>query len=190
MSIKFIYGTMSAGKTVQLIKTFEMFGRKGDNPIIIKPNVDDREGIFNGWGTTKSKLMDKIVPVYYYCDIKEIQDRKNGIILIDEAQFMSKNDIKFLIDYAYKKKLNVIAYGLKTDVNGNLFEGSATWLAMADEIKEIENICEISGCNCKANYHNRYINGELDTNKDIVVIDKGNVTYKSVCYKHWAKGYE
>ena len=98
---------------------------------------------------------------------------------------MQKQDVLYTVVYAKSMGLDVYAYGLKTDINGNLFEGSAAWLAMADEVKEIKHICEINGCNEKANYHNRYINGLRDLDKKPVAIDKGNISYKAVCYKHW-----
>ena len=183
--IKFIYGTMNSGKTVHLIKTYEIYKRKQLNPVIIKRKVDDREGVFVGWGTTKSRLMDKTVPAYYYGNILDAVKLDCKTILVDEAQFMSKKDVNYLITYANEVGIDVIAFGLKTDINGNLFEGSSAWISMADELKEIENICEISGCTCKANYHNRYINGKRDVLGKSVMIDKGDVSYKSVCYKHW-----
>lgn len=185
MTVKFIYGTMNAGKTVQLIRSYELYKRKGMNPVVIKPAVDTREGDQIGWGHTKSRLMDKEIPAFYYNSIELISSLRPGIFMFDEAQFMSKDDVRKAVKIADTLNVDIIAYGLKTDVNGNLFTGSSAWLAMADEIKEIENICEISGCKCKANYHNRYINGKRDLFGKSVVIDKGDVVYKSVCYKHW-----
>lgn len=183
--IKFIYGTMNAGKTTQLVKMYELLSKKGEKVLVIKPSIDDREGTFNGWGTTKSKKYDKEIPVFYYKNILKALQKDKTVLLIDEAQFMQKQDVLYTVVYAESMGLNVYAYGLKTDVNGNLFEGSAAWLAMADEVKEIKHICEICGCNEKANYHNRYINGLRDTNKKSIEIDKGNISYKAVCYKHW-----
>lgn len=183
--IKFIYGTMSAGKTVQLIKTYELLLKDNKNPIIIKPALDDREGKQLGWGTTKSKIADRIVPAFYYNNIIDALSEIKGTILVDEAQFMNKKDINMLITFARSANFDVLAYGLRTDVNGNLFKGSSVWLANVDEIKEIEKICEISGCNCKAIYHNRYINGKRCIDPTSILVEKDNITYKSVCYKHW-----
>ena len=79
----------------------------------------------------------------------------------------------------------MIAYGLKNDVNGNLFPGAKAFMEFADTIKEIDMICENPHCLNKATHHLRYINGKLDTSNDQVAIEKGDVTYKSVCRKHW-----
>lgn len=183
--IKYIYGTMNAGKTVQLIRTYELYKHKNMDPIVIKPAIDDREGKQSGWGFTKSRLMDKKIPAFYYKNITDICRLHGKIFMFDEAQFMSKKDVRYAVAVADSLGIDVIAYGLKTDVNGNLFNGASAWLAMADEVREIENICEISGCNCKANFHNRYIDGVRDNSNKSVAIDKGNISYKAVCYKHW-----
>ena len=83
------------------------------------------------------------------------------------------------------KNIDVFCYGLKTDVNGELFEGSRHLLALADEFVEIDSLCEIEGCNCKAVSHVRFINGEIDSSGKSVAIEQGDVTYKSVCRRHW-----
>ena len=63
-----------------------------------------------------------------------------------------------------------------------MFEGSSALLAIADEVKEIEQICD---CREKANFHLRLIDGKLDTSKNAVAIEKGNITYESVCRRCW-----
>lgn len=183
--IKFYYGTMGAGKTTELIKTFEIYDRKGLNPVIIKPAIDTREGNFHGWGFTQSRITKKKVPAFYYTDIREIEQFKNKTILVDEAQFCKKEDVLFLSNLSDQNNINLLAYGLKTDINGNLFEGSITWLAIAEEIKELENLCEVNGCMNKAIMHKRFINGKPDKSSASVVINTDNISYLAVCRKHW-----
>lgn len=186
--IKFIHATMFAGKTTQLINAYEIYRRKGLNPIVLKPAVDDREGSFNGWGITKSRLIKKEVPAYYFKDIKsELSKLDYGTILVDEAQFLSRDDVLYLAEVADNTNTKILAYGLKTDVNGNLFEGSATWLAIADEVVEMPSLCQVKGCTNKAVAHARYINGKRDVSGETVAIEKDNVTYVAVCRKHWRK---
>lgn len=183
--IKFYYGTMGAGKTTELLKTYDIYERKGKSPLIIKPKVDNREGDFNGWGYTSSRITKNKAPAYYYDNVKDIENLDFGVLLVDEAQFCDKKDIDFICKYADDNNIDVISYGLKTDVNGNLFIGTEKWLALADEIKELENLCQIDGCMNKAVAHKRFIDGKPDNSSKSVVIDKGNVTYLSVCRKHW-----
>ena len=184
--LKFYYGVMGAGKTTELIKTYDIYKRKGLDPVVIKPIIDDREGSQKGWGTTSSRLIKNSIPAYYFENVKdEIWKLDYGVILVDEAQFISREDILFLTDIVEKQKIDVIAYGLKTDVNGNLFKGAADLLVFADETKELETICENPNCQNKASMHLRYIDGELDKSGNSVAIEKGNITYKSVCRPCW-----
>lgn len=184
--LKFYYGVMGAGKTTELIKTYKIYEYKKLNPIVIKPFLDDREGKQNGWGTTSSRLIKESIPAYYFKDLtKEILKLNYGIILIDEAQFLTKNDIKILSDIVDNKNINVIAYGLKTDINGHIFSGAEELLIKADTIKELECLCEIPNCQNKASMHLRYINDKLDNSTNQIAIEKNNITYKSVCRKHW-----
>lgn len=186
--IKFYYGTMGAGKTTELIKTYDIYKRKQLSPVVIKPIIDTREGNFDGWGTTQSRITKESVPAFYYKDIQDITkiSRQNTALLIDEAQFCSKKDVEFICNYADDNNITVLAYGLKTDINGNLFEGAEKWLALSDINVELENLCQVKDCTNKAILHKRYINGKPDKNKQSVVIDGiDNVTYLSVCRKHW-----
>lgn len=182
--LKFTYACMFAGKTTQLINVYETYKRKGLDPIVIKPAVDDREGKFNGWGTTSSRLIDKEIPAYYYKDILELKNLKYKTLLIDEAQFMTREDVLYVAELA-DKGINVLAYGLKTDINGDLFEGSRALMALADELFEMENLCQIKDCTNKAVAHARYVDGKRIWSGDTVAIEKGNVTYKALCRKHW-----
>lgn len=188
--LKFTYAVMGAGKTAQMINAYEIYRRKGLKPIVIKPNKDDREGKFNGWGTTASRLMpNRAVDVYHFSDLeKELPNLDFGSILVDEAQFLTREEVILLSRIVDTENINVLTYGLKTDVNGNLFEGSSALLALADEVVEMESLCEIPNCNNKAQLHLRFIDGEPDMSKEAVMIEKGNVTYKSVCRACWNKG--
>ena len=190
--MKFYYGCMNAGKSVEAIKTYEIYKRKKMNPIIIKPAIDTREGEQKGWGHTTSRLIKEPTPAYYIQNVEnEIWKLDYGqVIIVDEAQFLSREDVIFLSKIVELQKVDVIAYGLKNDVNGNLFPGAKAFMEFADMIKEIDMVCENPYCLNKATHHLRYINGKLDTSNEQVAIEKDDVTYKSVCRKHWmeAKG--
>lgn len=184
--LTFFYSTMGAGKTTDVVKTYDIYKRKGLNPLIIKPAIDTREGKFSGYGSTKSRITAEEVPAYYIQSVRdEIWRLDYGIIIADEAQFFTREDIIHLATIVDKQDINVLAYGLKNDVNGNLFPGSQALLEFADDIKEIEMMCDEPYCLNKATHHLRYINGILDRSTESVAIEKGKVTYKSVCRKHW-----
>ena len=123
---------------------------------------------------------------YYYNDILDIYKLQNKSILVDECQFMKPKDVEYLVCYADECNIPLLGYGLKTDVNGNLFEGAKKWLALSDISIELENLCQVEGCTNKAILHKRFINGKPDKSTQSIVIDGvNNVTYLSVCRKHW-----
>ena len=184
--LTFIYACMGAGKTTQMLTMFDQYKRRKKKTVIIKPCMDVREGVFTGWGITKSRITKNEEPTYYFQDLsKELDPTFFGVLFVDEAQFLSREDVLFLCDVCDKYDHDVFCFGLKTDVNGNLFEGSRHLLALADEINERQTPCEIEGCDHKAVCHIRYIDGVRETDGKSVAIETGNVTYKSVCRKHW-----
>ena len=184
--LTFTYACMGAGKTTQMLTMFDQYKRRKKKPVIIKPCMDVREGIFTGWGITKSRITKNEEPTYYYKDLaSELNDIDFGVLFVDEAQFLTREDVLVLCDVCDKLDKDVFCFGLKTDVTGNLFEGSKHLLALADTINEIPTPCEIEGCDCNAVAHIRYIDGVRETDGKSVAIETGNVTYKSVCRKHW-----
>ncbi len=185
--IEYIYSTMGGGKSTELVKTYKQLKRKDMNPIIAKPLVDTREGEYFGWGFTCSRIAKEKVPAFYFDTIQEVFDKVSfGILLIDEVQFMLEKDIEKLA----KLDKDVIAYGLKTDINANLFPASAKLLAIADSVKEIPMLCECKNCKNKSQIHSRYINGKLDISGISTMIETGTITYKALCYKCWKKERE
>lgn len=184
--LTFTYACMGAGKTTQMLTMFDQYKRRKKKPVIIKPCMDIREGVFTGWGITKSRITKNEEPTYYYKDLKEeLEHLDFGVLFVDEAQFLSMEDVLVLCDVCDRKDIDVFCFGLKTDATGNLFEGSRHLLALADSISEIQTPCEIEGCNNNATCHIRYIDGKRDTEGKSVAIETGKVTYKSVCRKHW-----
>lgn len=186
----FNYGCMGSGKTSKMLTQFDLYKRRRKKPIIIKPCIDTREtsdgDVFIGWGVTKSRITKNEEPAYYFDNLNHtLNSLEFGVLFVDEVQFLSREDIMTLCHYADVRDVDIFCYGLKTDVNGKLFEGAKHLFAIADEFVEIDSLCEVDGCNCKANCHVRFINGEPDYSGKSVAIEQGNITYKSVCRKHW-----
>lgn len=184
--LTFTYACMGAGKTTQMLTMFDQYKRRKKKPVIIKPCVDVREGVFTGWGITKSRITKNEEPTYYYKDLREELVKLDfGVLFVDEAQFLTRKDVLTLCEVVDSFHKDVFCFGLKTDVTGNLFEGSKHLLALADDIIEIPSTCEIDDCDGKAVCHIRYIDGKRELEGKSVAIETGNVTYKSVCRKHW-----
>lgn len=116
---------------------------------------------------------------------EEHRARALSCVLVDEAQFLSQAQARQLTDVADKLNLPVLCYGLRTDFQGNLFEGSAALLAWADELTEIKTICH---CGRKATMVLRLdASGNAITQGAQVEIG-GNDRYVSVCRRHFKEG--
>ena len=182
----FYYSVMGGGKTTSLLQTEYAYRQNGFMPLIIKPTLDDREGAQKGWGPISSRVLTGKHQALYVDAITSdtFKGLDFNILLVDEVQFFKAKDIEARSDVVDEKNIPVLCYGLKTDATGKLFEGAAKLLAIADEIKGIERACK---CGEKAIMHVRYVDGKVDTSERAVAIEKGNITYDSVCRKCWKK---
>lgn len=180
----FYYSVMGGGKTTSLLQTEYTYRKNGFKPLMIKPKLDDREGAQNGWGPISSRILTGRHQALYVDAVtpEVLQGIDYNIILVDEVQFFKEKDINTLSEIVDKQNIPVLCYGLKTDVNGNLFEGTAKLMAIADEITEIAHPCK---CGEKATHHIRRVDGKVDTGGTAIAVEKGNVTYESVCRKCW-----
>ena len=182
----FYYGVMGCGKTTALLQTEYNYSKRDFKPLVVKPKLDTREASYSGFAPIQSRIFSGKHQALYVDSItpESLKGIDFNILLVDEVQFFKAKDIEFLSEILDKKDIPVVCYGLKTDANGNLFEGSAKLLAIADSIKEIKHICK---CGSKAIMHVRYVDGKVDFSDGVIVIEKGNVTYDSVCRKCWKK---
>lgn len=115
-------------------------------------------------------------------EIDELES--TSAIIVDEAQFLSKEDIDILGAIVDMFHVSVICYGLRTDFMGNLFEGSKRLMEIADVIEEIPTIC---WCGRKARFNARISDGKIVRNGDQVMMG-GNESYVSLCRKHFING--
>ena len=178
----FRYGAMSSSKTAQAIMVKYNYGERGQKALLIKPAVDTRDGI----RTVRSRcgLTDECV---LFDDIPwdEVRAHVYDCLIIDEAQFLTKDQVMLLIDAVDNMNVPVICYGLRTDFQGNFFEGSHWLMAFADTIEEIKTIC---WCGKKA-LMNARLDGKGGITKvgDQVVLGADD-KYIGLCRKHWAEG--
>ncbi|MEP3048305.1 MAG: thymidine kinase [Roseibium sp.] len=183
----FNYSTMNAGKSTVLLQAAYNYQERGMKTLLLTAAFDDRAGK----GKIASRIgLDAEADVFTSKDnvlehIKETQDRqKIDAVLVDEAQFLTEEQVWQLANVADRLRIPVMCFGLRTDFQGKLFPGSAALLAVSDNLKEIKTIC---WCGRKATMVAR-----LDANGDIVdegdqVVIGGNETYVSLCRDHWAR---
>ena len=182
----FSYSAMNAGKTTILLQASHNYGERGMNTLLLTAQLDDRAGA----GLIASRIGLKATAETFTTDTDLIgviqtahQVQKLSCVLVDEAQFLTKTQVWDLSRVADLMNIPVMCYGLRTDFQGNLFEGSATFLAIADNLREIRIICH---CGSKATMVVRQPEGgDVIREGDQIEIG-GNDKYVSLCRRHWA----
>lgn len=181
----FNYSTMNAGKSTLLLQAAHNYGERGMETYLITAQFDTRAGE----GRIASRIgiadpADTFAPGEdMYAKLKaRLALGSVSCVFIDEAQFLSKEQVWQLACAVDDLAVPVMCYGLRVDFQGQLFPGSAALLAWADEMREVRTICH---CGKKATMVVRKgADGRALRDGDQVVIG-GNETYVSLCRKHW-----
>lgn len=179
----FRYGAMNSGKSTHLMQVAHNYEERGMRVILIKPSTDKKGGdkLISRLGVERKVdiLCEKKMDIYE--EIKKWQEVKFKIdcILVDEVQFMTKEQVDQLFKIAVVLDIPVICYGLRTDFMMEGFEGSTRLLLLAHSIEEMKTICK---CGRKAILNGRKINDEFVFEGEQVAIDNiDNVQYESLC---------
>jgi len=181
----FHYSTMNAGKSTVLLQAAHNYRERGMEPYLLTAQFDSRAG--------KGKIASRIgigtaADTFGENDdlFLKIEAQTKAVdlacVFIDEAQFLSKDQVWQLARAVDDLHVPVMCYGLRVDFRGELFPGSATLLALADEMREIRTICH---CGKRATMVVRQ-----DENKNVLTGGEqvqigGNETYVSLCRRHW-----
>jgi thymidine kinase len=185
----FYYSSMNAGKSTALLQSSYNYRERGMNTLVLAPTLDDRYG--TGLVTSRIGLQSKAVSILPDEDLfarvsSLIVEKPLHCVLIDEAQFLSKKQVLQLGRISDHLDIPVLAYGLRTDFQGEPFEGSKYLLAIADNLKEIKAICH---CGSKATMVIRQDpDGNVITSGKSVEIG-GNDRYVSMCRKHFYEAF-
>ncbi|WP_105902777.1 thymidine kinase [Vibrio gangliei] len=181
----FYYSAMNAGKSTTLLQSSFNYRERGMNPVIFTAEIDDRAGV----GKVSSRIgLQSDAHLYnsetdLYVAVKALNaNEKIHCIMIDECQFLNKEQVYQLTEVVDKLHIPVLCYGLRSDFLGELFEGSQYLLAWADKLIELKTICH---CGRKANMVIRMDEtGKAIAEGDQVAIG-GNDRYESVCRLHY-----
>lgn len=178
----FKYGTMNSGKSAILLQSAFNYEQKGMKVLVLKPKIDTKgeDYIVSRVGLKRkvNHLIKEDEDLY-----KELVDKLDKIdcIFVDEAQFLSENQVEDLLHIAVEDDVPVICYGLRTDFRTDGFVGSTRLLQIAHELEELKTICD---CGRKAIFNVRKVDGKFSYSGDQVAIDgKEEVTYDSLCPK-------
>ena len=180
----FYYSSMNAGKSAMLLQINHNYMERGMRPLIFTSCHDDRSGegvIVSRIGLSHEANIFK-ENTNLYEEVINLGRESIDCLLIDEAQFLTKDQVQQLSLIVDQLNISVMSFGLRTDFQGKLFEGSKFLLAIADNLKEIKNICH---CGKKATMILRFDEqGSVITEGEQIVIG-GEERYVSVCRKHF-----
>jgi len=175
----FRYGTMNSGKSIEVLRTAHNYEEQGKKVLLLAPAIDNRSGV--GIIASRIGMQKEAIIIEENVNVFEIarKERPNCMI-IDEAQFLQKHHIWELVAIVDELNIPVIAYGLRADFRGELFEGSYQLLALADKIEEIKTVCWY--CDRKATMNMRLQDGKPVFQGQQIFI-AGNESYLPVCRK-------
>ena len=181
----FYYSSMNAGKSTHLLQSSYNYNECGLRTVLYTAQIDDRYAkgkVSSRLGidadaqlfTTETDLLAEVSVMH--------NDDKIACVLIDEAQFLSKSQVKQLTDIVDELHIPVLAYGIRTDFLGQTFTGSAALLAWADKLVELKTICH---CGRKANFVIRLnSDGKAAIGGEQVEVG-GNERYQALCRNHF-----
>ncbi len=179
----FRYGAMGSSKTANALMVGYNYYERGKTALLVKPQLDDRDG--EGYVASRMGLRQKCDFVEHLVTMTPEEIRKYDCIIVDEAQFCTKEQVEFLVHIVDDLSVPVICYGLRTDFQRNLFPGSMWLLAWADVIEEIKTVCWCGkAATCNARFNEK---GEMITQGDQVVLG-ANDSYIALCRKHFRRG--
>lgn len=181
--LSFRYGAMNAGKSTHLLQVAHNFEENNKKIILIKPIIDTKgeDKIVSRIGAERKvdillKTEESLIDNY------DKLIKKADAILVDEVQFLKKNQITELWIITKEYDIPVLCFGLKTDFQTNLFEASKRLFELGDEFIELATICP---CGKKARFNARLVNGKYTNMGNVIEIDgsNNNIEYKPLCGK-------
>jgi thymidine kinase len=181
----FYYSSMNAGKSTALLQSSYNYQERGMRTVVLAPDLDDRYGV----GKVTSRIGIEANAISFKPDddlFKEVESSCDPdpihCVLIDEAQFLTKEQVFQLGEVSDKLNIPVLAYGLRTDFRGEPFEGSKYLLAWSDNLKELKAICH---CGSKATMVVRLDESGVAIREGSQIEIGGNDRYVSMCRKHF-----
>ena len=186
----FSYSTMNAGKSTVLLQASHNYGERGMKTMLFTAELDNRSKVGNI--SSRIGLSEKASTFNNNDNLfnsieKRLKKDKISCVFVDEAQFLTNKQVWELSDVVEILNIPVMCFGLRTDFQGKLFEGSSSLLAIADELKEIKTICH---CGKKANMVVRVDSNGKVLKEGAQIEIGGNEKYISLCRKHWKNEME
>lgn len=189
----FRYGAMGSSKSANILMVRYNYEEREQYAVLLKPRVDNRDGegiIMSRIGLSApagyvDSFLKEVTENWKVEDTEHIyQGKKVDAVLVDEAQFISKEEVDLLSDIVDFYEIPVICYGLRTDFMNRLFPGSERLMEIADVIEEVPTVC---WCGRRAQYNVRYENGKI-VREGAQILLGSNESYMALCRKHYKEG--
>ena len=179
----FKYGAMGSSKTANALMARFNYEERGQSALLVKPRLDTRDGDHMVY--SRIGLSERCI---YFDEMQAMEDealKRYDCIIVDEAQFLTREEVDYLVHLVDDCGIPVICYGLRADFRGELFPGSYELLVMADNIEEVKTIC---WCGRKATFNARFdADGKVLKEGEQVVLG-ANDKYIGLCRRHWRAG--
>lgn len=189
----FRYGAMGSSKSANILMVRYNYEERGQYAVLLKPRTDNRDGEHE----IKSRI-GLSAPAEYVDDfLREISkcwnaetseyiyhEKRVEAVLVDEAQFLSPEEVDRLSDIVDFYDISVLCYGLRTDFLNHLFPGSRRLMEIADVIEEVPTVC---WCGRRAQCNTRYANGKI-VREGAQIMLGSNESYVALCRKHYKEG--
>jgi len=173
---------MNSGKSTALLQVAHNYEERAQRVVIAKPATDTKgdNKVVSRLGVVREVDLLLLPEMNLRDQVSSLQTPETPIacLLIDEAQFLTRDQIDQAMEIAVLDSIPVLAYGLRTDFKTNGFPGSMRLLEIAHSLEELKTICR---CGKKALFNARKVGGEFIFDGEQVAIDVGEVTYESLC---------
>ena len=176
----FKYGAMGSSKTANALMARFNYEERGQETLLVKPQLDQRDGehmVRSRIGLTH--------PCVYFHEMEAMSDeelKRYACIIVDEAQFLTREEVRHLVHLVDECDIPVMCYGLRSDFKGELFPGSYELLVMADKIEEVKTMC---WCGKKATFNARFDEHGNVLKEGAQVVLGANDKYIGLCRRHW-----
>lgn len=183
----FRYGAMNSGKSTALLQAAFNYEERSQHVLLAKPAIDSKGDaeIVSRLGVTRR--VDFLIEPHqdlravfksHASDFEKANGKRIACLLLDEAQFLTPEQVDQALEIAVLDDVPVLAYGIRTDFQTKGFPGSIRLLEIAHSLEELKTICR---CGRKALFNARIVGGKFTLAGDQVAIDGDEITYESLC---------
>ena len=176
----FKYGAMGSSKTANALMARFNYEERGQEALMVKPQLDQRDG--DHMVRSRIGLTHECVYFHEMRAMDEAEMKKYACVIVDEAQFLSREEVHYLVHLVDDWDIPVMCYGLRSDFKGELFPGSCELLVMADKLEEVKTIC---WCGKKATFNARFDEQGRVLKEGAQVVLGANDKYIGLCRRHW-----